>query len=211
MNEQPPLVKEQPANTLTHAKTINPTDYFDKTDQQSTGSVRTPKTSAALQTLYPEPTRHIPGNSNTAGLQRLQKPVATPPQAIHRRVQSLYFYSFGVVIFGLASIGTLLANHTAFQEGSRSLSLEIVGYPVAIIPIMSSILLFTAKSAKVVRATLTVNLLAYLAMGIETYILIISNFVNFFTGIGAVCLAHTFFLYWTWQNSREVNDLPQQS
>lgn len=208
MNEQSTPAKVQPASTLTHTKAVNPVDHFDKTDQESSDSVAISKAQATSQSLYPEPTRHIPGNSNTAGLQRLQKPVDTPPQAIRRRVQSLYFYAIGIIIFSAISICTLLANHVAFKEGSQPISLEIVGYPVAIIPFMSSILLFTAKSARVVRATLSVNLLAYLVMIIETYILIITNFVNFFTGIGAVCLAHMFFLYWTWQNSREVNDLP---
>jgi hypothetical protein len=211
MDEQNTQAKEKTADTLTHSKVVNPSDHLDKTDQEDNDSTTASKAQAALQSLYPDPTRYIPGNSSMAGPQQLQKPVATTPQAIHRRVQSLYFYSFGIIIFSIISLCTLLANHTAFQEGSRPITLEIIGYPVAIIPLISSILLFTAKGAGVVRITLSVNLLAYLAMIIETYIQIITNFVNFFTGIGAVCLVHMFFLYWTWQNSREVNDLPQQS
>jgi hypothetical protein len=211
MHEQNPVRERQVPGTLTHDKTITPAGDLDKTEQESSSSSVTFTDPSTLQSLYPDPTRHIPGNSSTAGLQRLQKPVVTPPQSIRKRVQSLYFYSFGIIIFSAISICTLLAVHTAFQEGSRPISLEIVGYPVALIPLIDSILLFTATSDRVVRATLSVNLLAYLAMTIECYILIIFNFVNFFTGIGAVCLVHMFFLYWTWQNLREVNDLPQQS
>lgn len=210
MQEQNPDREQQAPGTLTHNKTIAPTDKPNKTGEERSSSSATFTDPSTLQSLYPDPTRHIPGNSSTAGLQRLQKPVVTPPQAIRKRVQSLYFYSFGIIIFSAISIGTLLANHVAFKEGSQPISLEMIGYPVAVTPLIGSILLFTAKSARVVGATLSINLLAYLAMIIETYILIITNFANFFTGIGAVCLVHMFFLYWTWQNSREVNDLPQQ-
>lgn len=178
----------------------------DKSDSPANVEVRT-QANIHSKSIYPEATKHLPGNNNVDELPPTKAPSNPQARKVYKRIQSLFFFTIAIIVFGIISILVLLANHRGFQLGDKPLILEIAGYTVAVLPIICSIVLLVSKQTIVIKLALWLLLIAYASIVLITFGMIIENFTNFFTGIGLVCLLHIGFMLWTRQELNDVGEI----
>jgi len=200
---------ELPKEMLVHSKTVHPPEDAVETARPSTPNTVSAPSSAAI---YPEATRHLPGNAAPAQLHTLELHPQFAAQAGNKRVgdrvQSLYFYTYAILLFG-AFIGWYVFSHrTKFRSHDIPVVLQFIGYGTALLPVLVAPLFLASKRVPRVKAGLLVQLVGYLIGFLTAFVIIVNNFSYFFGAIGLLTLLEAAFWFWTRSVLNDVEGLP---
>lgn len=155
--------------------------------------------------IYPEATRHLPGNAAGANLPTLTglqpEIIAGADKKVHYRVQSLRFYSRFTLAYGIFTVLIYTIGRQSLNDGGFLViipgPLQHVGLAAACLPIISAPVFLLHKHLQPVKAALLLQLLGFAAVFVTSFGLIVTDFTNFFFGVGLVAVAQVFLALWT--------------
>ena len=206
---EPQPAETPPRLALVHSKTVQPPEGGIETARPSTAPRAAAKASAAI---YPEATRHLPGNAAPAQLHTLEKrpelAIEAASKRVGDRVQQLYVYAYAILLFGAAMFWAVFSHRTQFRQHSLPAVLQVVGYALALLPAAAAPLLLASKKVSLVKAALMAQLFGYLAGFVTAFGIIVNDFSYFFGSIGVFALFEAGFWFWTRLVLNDVEGLP---
>lgn len=164
------------------------------------GSPRTPKSP-----IYPEATRHLPGNAADAILPSLTgiqpEIVAGVNRRVHERIQSLRVYVLFTLGYGAFSLFIYTVGKQSLNDGALFVSipgqLQHVGLASSALPVLGAPILLNSRQLRYVKAILAIQLMGYAVVFVTAFGLIVTDFTNFFFGVGLVAVVQVFLGLWT--------------
>lgn len=165
--------------------------------------------------IYPEVTRHLPGNASPAKLPSLTgvqpEILAATGKRVHKRVQSLHFYAMFTLCYGICSVLVYTVGRQSLNEGAFLVSipelLQRVGLVAAVLPVLCASVFISSKSLQTVKLALVLQLVAYIGVFLTAFGLIVTDFTNFFFGVGLVAVVQVFLGLWTRSVLSDVHEL----